>query len=532
MSVVTDRPRTDAVYLHPDDNIGVAARNLEKGTELKIAGTTIRLAEPIKIGHKIAVRPIAKGKEVRKYGQIIGLATAAIEPGQWVHSHNLHIGEFEKDYAKSQHVPPDPRPITDRTFLGYKRASGNAGTRNYIAVISTVNCSASVCKFIADRFDKSALKDYPNIDGVVAFKHGGGCGMQYQGLQHEILNRTMAGIARHPNIGGYLLIGLGCEQGVMGYLLNSQGLLNIEGNGSAVVRRPPDAQSGGFGPGVPVLSMQDMGGTVKTVEAGVRMIDELLPRANDVKRVPIPASEIILGTNCGGSDGNSGVTCNPALGVASDMIVACGGTTVLAETTEIYGAEHLLTRRAKSPAIADKLLERIKWWLWHTSLYGVEIDSNPSVGNKEGGLTTIAEKSLGAVAKAGSTAMTEVYQYAEPVTAKGFVVMDTPGFDPPSVTGLMAGGCNVIVFTTGRGSCIGLKPTPSIKVASNTPMYERMMDDMDINAGEILHGRSVEDAGREIFEKILAVASGDKTKSEIHGIGDEEFVPWQVGPTL
>jgi altronate hydrolase len=248
--------------------------------------------------------------------------------------------------------------------------------------------------------------------------------------------------------------------------------------------------------------------------------------------VPIPASEIILGTNCGGSDGNSGITCNPALGVASDMLVACGGTTVLAETTEIYGAEHLLTRRAKTPAIADKLLDRIKWWLWHTSLYGVEIDSNPSVGNKEGGLTTIAEKSLGAVAKAGSTAMTEVYQYAEPVTAKGFVVMDTPGFDPPSVTGLMAGGCNVIVFTSGRGSCIGLKPTPSIKVASNTPMYERMIDDMDINSGEVLHGRSIEDAGREIFEKILAVASGEKTKSEMHGIGDEEFVPWQVGPTL
>ncbi len=522
MSVATDRPRTDAVYLHPDDNICVAARNLEKGAELEIAGTTIRLAEPIKIGHKIAVRPIKKGDEVRKYGQIIGLATAAIEPGQWVHSHNLHIGEFVKDYAKALHVPADPAPISGRTFQGYRRANGKAGTRNYLAVISTVNCSASVCKFIADRFDKSLLKDYPNIDGVVAFKQAGGCGMQYQGLQHEILNRTLAGIARHPNIGGYLLIGLGCEQGAMGYLLQSQNLVQIDGT----------SNGGSQSRGLPVLSMQDMGGTVKTVEAGVRMIAELLPRANDVQRVAISASEIILGTNCGGSDGNSGVTCNPALGVASDMLVACGGTTVLAETTEIYGAEHLLTRRAKTPEIADKLLDRIKWWLWHTGLYGVEIDSNPSVGNKEGGLTTIAEKSLGAVAKAGSTAMTEVYQYAEPVTAKGFVVMDTPGFDPPSVTGLMAGGCNVIVFTTGRGSCIGLKPTPSIKVASNTPMYERMIDDMDINAGEILHGRSIADAGREIFEKILAVASGEKTKSELHGIGDEEFVPWQVGPTL
>jgi altronate hydrolase len=282
-----------------------------------------------------------------------------------------------------------------------------------------------------------------------------------------------------------------------------------------------------------VLSMQDQGGTTKTIEEGVRLLAELMPRVNDVKREAIDASEILLGTNCGGSDGNSGVTCNPALGVASDMIVACGGTTALAETTEVYGAEHLLTRRAVSVAVADKLLERIKWWLWHTALYGVEIDNNPSIGNKEGGLTTIAEKSLGAVAKAGSTAMTEVYEYAEPIAPrKGFVFMDTPGFDPPSVTGLVAGGCNVMVFTTGRGSCFGLKPCPTIKVASNTPMYERMIDDMDINAGEILAGRSVESVGREIFEKILSVASGEKTKSELHGYGDDEFVPWQIGPTL
>jgi altronate hydrolase len=278
--------------------------------------------------------------------------------------------------------------------------------------------------------------------------------------------------------------------------------------------------------------MQDEGGTTATIEAGVRALAELLPRANDVKRETLPASEILLGTNCGGSDGNSGVTANPAVGVASDLLVACGGTSALAETTEAYGAEHLLTRRAVSRDVADKLLERIKWWLWHTGLYGVECDNNPSVGNKEGGLTTIAEKSLGAIAKAGSTAMTEVYEYAQPITKKGFVFMDTPGFDPPSVTGLVAGGCNMMVFTTGRGSCFGLKPCPTIKIASNTPMFERMRDDMDINAGEILTGKSVEEVGREVFDKILAVASGEKTRSELHGYGDDEFVPWQVGPML
>jgi altronate hydrolase len=519
MSVATGHQTTDAVYLSPDDNICVAARNLAR-TSLEVAGAIIRLAEPVRIGHKIAVRHIRKGQYVRKYGQIIGQATEEIEPGQWVHSHNLINGDFAREYASATAIPPPPEPIQGRTFLGYKRPGGKAGTRNYIAVISTVNCSATVSKYIAQRFDKAALRDFPNIDGVIAIKHGGGCGIQYKGLQHEVLNRTLAGMARHPNIGGYLLVGLGCEQATSGYLLQSQNLLQIGGNGSP---RPA---------GPPVLSMQDQGGTMKTIEAGVQLLAELLPKVNDVRREPIPASEILLGTNCGGSDGNSGVTCNPALGVASDMIVACGGTTALGETTEVYGAEHLLTRRAVNVAVADKLLDRIKWWLWHTSLYGVEIDNNPSVGNKEGGLTTIAEKSLGAIAKAGSTAMTEVYEYAEPITQKGFVFMDTPGFDPPSVTGLVAGGCNVMVFTTGRGSCYGLKPCPTIKVASNTPMYERMADDMDINAGEILNGRSVESVGREIFEKILAVASGEKTKSEQHGYGDEEFVPWQIGPTL
>jgi altronate hydrolase len=518
MLPAASRSPANAVYLHPSDNICVAARNLSAGDAVTAGEIQVKLAAPVKIGHKIAVLPIAKGEFIYKYGQVIGHATRAISPGEHVHSHNLENCDFGKDYAKAQAIPPDPTPIADRTFQGYRRAGGKAGTRNYIGIISTVNCSATVSKYIAQRFDKALLRDYPNIDGVIAFTHGTGCGMQYQGLNHEYLNRTLAGMARHPNIGGYLLIGLGCEQGAMGYLLDSQRLVQIDGKGQ---RHGPV-----------VLSMQDEGGTLKTVEAGVRAVADLLPQVNDVRRVSIPASEIILGTNCGGSDGNSGVTCNPALGIASDMLVACGGTTALAETSEVYGAEHLLTRRAKNVEVADKLLERIQWWLWYTSTFGAELDNNPSVGNKEGGLTTIAEKSLGAVAKAGATRLNAVYQYSEPITERGFVFMDTPGFDPPSVTGLVAGGSNVVVFTTGRGSCFGCKPTPSIKVASNTPMYERMIDDMDLNAGEILNGRPVEDVGRELFEKILSVASGEKTKSELAGIGDEEFVPWIVGPVL
>ena len=510
---------TDVVQLHPQDNVCVAARDLQAGEVISIDDHSFVVAEEVRLGHKLALTDIACGDPVRKYGQIIGFMTQEVDSGRHVHSHNLGLGDFQTEYASATEIPPAPDPLTGRTFQGYRRSDGKAGTRNYVAVISTVNCSASVSKYVAQRFDSAALEEFPNIDGVVAFKHNTGCGMQFGGLNHQYLNRVMGGIARHPNIGAYLLIGLGCEQGAMGYLMEDQRLIQIEGTGSSA-ERPP------------VFSMQDMGGTVRTAEAAIEKLAELLPQANDIRREAIPASEIILATECGGSDGNSGITANAALGCASDMIVASGGTTILAETSEIYGAEHLLTRRARTPEVAEKLLERIEWWKWYAKTFGAELDNNPSVGNKEGGLTTIAEKSLGAVAKAGSSALEEVYHYAEPVTSKGFVVMDTPGFDPPSVTGMVAGGANVCVFTTGRGSCFGCKPTPSIKVASNSPMFERMRDDMDIDAGTVLAGRTVEQVGAEIYEKILDVASGEQPKSEQHGIGDEEFVPWVVGPVL
>jgi len=513
---------TDAVLLHPNDNICVAARGITAGDAIAVGDQQLSLQQDIKIGHKIALTSIAEKEPIYKFGQIIGFSNCEISSGDWVHSHNMISGDFALDYAKSEAIPPAPTPITDRTFMGYRRANGKAGTRNYVAVISTVNCSASVAQYVAGNFGPEQLKNYPNIDGVVAFKHDGGCAMAFAGLKHEMLNRVMGGIARHPNIGAYLLIGLGCEQGAMGYLVESQQLVQIGGNG----------ESNGDNGRPTMLSIQDEGGTAKTIEKGIQALAKLLPGANDVKRVPIPASEIILGCECGGSDGNSGITANPALGVASDLLVACGGTSILSETSEIYGAEHLLTRRAVTPEVADKLIERIEWWKWYAGIYGGELNNNPSVGNKEGGLTTIAEKSLGAVAKAGSSALVDVYQYAEPVTAKGLVIMDTPGFDPASVTGKVAGGANVIAFTTGRGSCFGCKPTPSIKIATNTPMYNRLSDDMDINAGEVLSGKTVQQVGEEIFEKILEVASGEQTRSEVHGYGDEEFSPWTVGPVL
>jgi len=509
----------EIIRLHGEDNVVVALCHLEAGSSVGTGSERLEPAEMIRPGHKMAARPISAGETVTKYGQPIGVAAEDIAVGEWVHVHNVANIERTQHYDKATQIPADPDPITDRSFMGYRRADGKAGTRNYVAVISNVNCSASVAKYIARRFDDSLLADYPQVDGVVAFTHGEGCGMEYNGQKHQMLARVLGGIARHPNIGAYLIVGLGCEQSTIGYLLDSQQLIQIGGTN--------EQRSG-----PPVLSMQDLGGTLKTVEAGVEKLVELLPQANDVRREPIPASEIMLGTECGGSDGNSGITANPAVGVASDLLVACGGTSILAEMPEIYGAEHLLTVKSRTVEVADKLLDRIKWWEWYAALFDGEMNNNPTVGNKEGGLTTIVEKSLGAVAKGGSTALEDVYEYAEQVTNRGFVIMDTPGFDPPSVTGMVAGGANMVVFTTGRGSCFGCKPTPSIKIATNSLMYERMIDDMDINAGEVLEGKTVEQLGHDIFDEILEVASGKKTKSELHGIGDEEFVPWTVGAQL
>ncbi|HZT82326.1 MAG TPA: altronate dehydratase family protein [Gemmataceae bacterium] len=523
-----------AVHLHPKDNIAVAARPLPPGAEVQVNGSALTVASRVGLGHKVALRPIRKGEPVCKYGQIIGFASRDIAAGEHVHVHNVSAAAFERDYAFCRDTPPRPIPPgadtpgspAVRFWMGYDRGPDRPdhlryGTRNYVAIISTVNCSASTSKYISERIRAAdLLRQYPNVDGVFAITHKGGCAMQYDGPDHNQLDRTLAGFAKHANVGAYILVGLGCETGQAIHLIEGQGLHQLW-------------PAAGLAPAGPlVLTIQECGGIGKTVEAGVRAVAELLPRVNDVKRVRLGADKIILGTNCGGSDGNSGVTANPALGVASDLIVAQGGTAIIGETPEIYGAEHLLTRRAVSREVGEKLVERIKWWEWYTGIFGAEINNNPSPGNKEGGLTTIYEKSLGAIAKGGSTALVDVVRYAEPVTARGFVVMDTPGHDPVSMTGIVAGGANVLVFTTGRGSVFGCKPAPSIKVATNTPLYRHMTDDMDINAGVILEGTPVEEVGRQIFEEVLAVASSKKTKSEINGVGEEEFAPWSIGPTL
>jgi altronate hydrolase len=506
--------------LHPDDDVLIARQNSPEGTTVSDNGGCFSTDTAIRFGHKLAAQAIKSGDAVRKFGQIIGFATQDIAAGQWVHTHNLGMGTLSHDYQYATDLPAPLTPIKGRTFQGFRRADGRAATRNYVGIISTVNCSATASKYVAAELANTVLDDYPNIDGIVPLVHKGGCAMSYAGDDHRQLARTLAGFAQHPNIGAYLILSLGCETSQASFLVDEHNLVQLDFPGAAKNAVPL------------TMNIQDYGGVRKTVNRAVEALKELLPEANKVKRVPIPVSELIVGTECGGSDGYSGITANPAVGVASDLLVAHGATSILAEVPEAYGAEHTLTRRAISREVGEKLVERIRWWEKYAAMFGAEIDNNPSVGNKEGGLTTIYEKSLGAIAKGGTTALRAVYEYAEPVTEKGFVIMDTPGYDPASVTGMVAGGAHVIVFTTGRGSCFGCKPSPTIKVATNSPMFKRMQDDMDINAGVVIEGQTLESVGEQIFEKIIAVASGEATKSEAQGIGDEEFCPWVSGPVL
>jgi altronate hydrolase/galactarate dehydratase len=500
------------IRLHPQDNVVIALRDLPAGAELP--GVPAPLVGPVPRGHKIASAPIAAGETVLRYGQIIGVATRAIAPGEHVHSHNLGMAAHDQSYAFSTDIRPLPPVAAPRSFLGFHRADGGVGTRNYLGILTSVNCSGSVARFIAEAVDREGwLAEFPNVDGVVPIVHGTGCGMSGRDEGYHTLFRTLAGYARNPNFGGILLVGLGCE------VLQIPDLI-----GKARLRA-----DGNFR----YMTIQQTGGTRRTIDAGVRMLREMAAKADAATRAPAGLEHLTVGLQCGGSDGYSGITANPALGHASDLLVAHGGTTILSETPEIYGAEHLLTRRAVTPEVGAKIVERIGWWEEYTARQGGEMDNNPSPGNKKGGLTTILEKSLGAVAKGGTAPLTQVYKFGEPITERGFVYMDSPGYDPTSVTGQIASGANLIAFTTGRGSVSGYKPTPCIKLATSTEMYERMSEDMDINCGDIITGGvSIEAKGQEIFELFLRVASGQKTKSEELGFGGAEFVPWAMGAVM
>lgn len=513
--------RQPLLRLSGADNVAVALRTLKEGEEILLAGgsgsdvtegAALRVKERIMKGHKVALQDIANGARVTKYSQLIGIASQSIKAGESVHTHNLAFTDNDVSLEREDGLTSYPVECTD-TFMGYQRADGRVGTRNYIAVISSVNCSATVANRIASAFDGDTLNAYSNIDGVAAFTHGTGCGMDAAGEGFQNLQRVLVGYARHPNVGGVLLVGLGCETSQIAGTLEAHRLAS--------------------GPLLRTMNIQTTGGHVKTIARGVELIESMLDEVNSIERQPCPASELTLALQCGGSDAWSGITANPALGYAADLLVKQGGTAVLAETPEIYGAEHLLTQRAADDSVAADLMERISWWQSYVKKNNGSLDNNPSPGNKLGGLTTILEKSLGAVAKGGSTPLNGVFHYAQQVDRKGFLFMDSPGYDPASVTGQIASGCNLVTFTTGRGSTFGSKPAPCLKVATNTDMYRQLSDDMDINAGTIVSdGDSVEQVGERIYQRLLEVASGSTTLSEGHGLGDNEFVPWQIGATM
>lgn len=505
-----------AIRLRPVDDVAIAVTAISAGDQVRAGSAAVTARQDIARGHKIAVRELRAGQAVTRYGQTIGFAATEIAAGEHVHEHNLEYREFRRDAEiAAEAATAEVLAEADRaSFDGYVRSDGTVGTRNYLGVLTSVNCSATAAKQIAHRVRCSGILDeFDHVDGVVALTHGQGCGMAPDGEGMQVLQRVMRGYLTHPNFAGFVVLGLGCEDNQI----------------QRLTRDVPVRAD------LPIFAstIQEIGGTRKTVAAGVERITEMLPVADRARRSRVPASELVLGTNCGGSDSYSGLTANPALGHAVDRVVAQGASAVLGETPEIYGAEHLLLRRAVSEQVGTKLLERIDWWRRYTDSHGGSMDNNPSPGNKAGGLTTILEKSLGAVAKAGTTSMTDVVEYAEPIRSRGFVFMDTPGYDPVSVTGIVAGGANVVCFTTGRGSAFGCAPVPSIKLATNTELYERMGEDMDINAGGIADGTStVEEVGEQVFAKVLSVASGEATKSEELDYGEEEFVPWHLGTVM
>ena len=506
-----------STQLNAADNVALALEDIAADTF--ISEGRLKVLQNTPSGHKIALQDIAEGEQIIKYAQVIGFASIEIKKGQHVHSHNCSVGELNHDYdfcASYQQAAnlTVSTAIKARTFKGFRRANGKVGTRNFIGILTSVNCSATVAKLIAKGINDSGILDqYPQVDGVVPLVHGAGCCIKSDGEGYASLQRTLLGYASHVNFSATLMVGLGCEVMQISRLMKEGNLSHNEH--------------------FQTLIIQDQGGTRKSVASGIEIVTKMLALANQCERTDQPVSELILALQCGGSDGYSGITANPALGVACDLLVGAGGTVVLSETPEIYGAEHLLTRRAVSEEVGQKLVDRIHWWEEYAAKNGGEMDNNPTPGNKAGGLTTIYEKSLGAVAKAGTSPLNGVYLYSQPIDTKGFVLVDGPGYDPCAITGQVASGSNVICFTTGRGSVFGYKPAPCIKLATNSGMYQRMEEDMDINCGDIItQGVSLEAKGLEIFNKIIAVASGEQSKSELNGLCDNEFVPWQLGEQM
>jgi altronate hydrolase len=500
------------IRIDPADDVAIALEDLAQGADVPVPGLPrpLRLVTAVPAGHKVALADLPAGTEVRRAGLPIGVTFAPVAAGAHVHVHNLGLDGHRPGGGGPRAGAVSPPNATGARFLGYPRADGRAGTRNLLVVMATVNCAATVVRRIAQVFRaRHPAGSLPGIDGLVALTHPQGCSVRADGPGMAVLRRTMAGHAHHPNAAGTLVVGLGCEDNSIASFLAAAGLVP--------------------GPRLAALSIQDTGGTAETVARGVAVLEEMAARLA-CPRVPVPAAQLTVGLQCGGSDGFSGISANPALGGAVDRLVGEGGTALLSETPEVHGAEDLLLGRAATPDIAQALIDRLAWWAQAAAADGGSFASNPSPGNIAGGVTTILEKSLGAVAKGGRTALAEVTGYAERPTARGLVFMDSPGYDPVSATGQVAAGANLIAFTTGRGSCFGAALAPTLKLSSTSDLARRMPGDIDIDCGGVLTGAETPGAlADRILAAFLATASGAQTASERQGYGEDEFLPWTPG---
>jgi altronate hydrolase len=502
-----------AIIVSPKDNVAVVKAKTEKDLSVVLPDKHIvTLKSEVPLGHRFATREIPEGDFVLQYGQPIG-TSLGIEKGEWISPENMSNSvPIVRDLPKDLSTPePDYIEVSERaTFQGFKRPDGRIGTRNFVLIVPTSMCASHEATNISmmAEFLHYKREKFPNVDGVVAIPHNKGCGCQ-DAENIEIMLRTLANYADHPNVGGVILIDLGCEKTnlskVEKFLLNRDYRIN-----------KPFAKIG----------IQEVGGTQKAIETGLEEVQKMLPIVNQAKREEFSASELVLGVKCGGSDGFSGISANPSLGFASDLLVRNGGTVLITEVPEFCGAEHILANRSKDVETGRKVYEMVDWYKDYAGKFGAVLNENPSPGNVKGGLLNITIKSLGAIAKAGTTRVEGVLGYAETVKNKGLNLMQGPGYDQESTPGLVAAGATVVVFTTGRGTTIGNAIAPVIKLSSNNEIFERMNNDIDISAGNVIEGtESIEQVGERLFEHICKVASGEiPAKAEI--LKHREFQFW------
>src|SRR5215218_10732385 len=486
-----------AIVVDPTDNVAVVKKPTSPGLELVLPDqSVIEIRAAVPPGHRFATQDIPAGQFVLQFGQPIGTSLGIKQGEQITHDNMSDDVPIIRELPEDLHTPPpDYIPVSERaTFMGFRRPDGRVGTRNFVLVVPTSMCASHEAQQIAlmAEFLHYKRERFPNVDGDVAIPHNKGCGCQ-EGSTIEVMLRTLSNYADHPNVGGVVLLDLGCEK---------TNLARVE---QYLLKREK-----AFDKPVAKIGIQEVGGTQAAIEQGLREVERMLPEVNRIEREECSVSELVLGVKCGGSDGFSGISANPSLGRAADALVRSGGTVLITEVPEFCGAEHIIARRAKDAGTGRAVYRMIDWYKEYASKFGAVLNQNPSPGNVAGGLLNITIKSLGAMSKAGTTRVEGVIEYAETPRGRGLHLMQGPGYDQESTPGLVAAGATVVVFTTGRGTTIGNAIAPVIKLASNDAVFERMSRDLDLSAGGVLDGtETIEEIGARVFEHVCRVAGGE-----------------------